>query len=74
MLMKIIRVNLNKEREEIVKELTIIPIADVHIGDRLSNLKLLKEVLERIKREPNTYTIINGDLCNMALKNSKRDV
>ena len=74
MLMKIIRVNLNKEREEIVKELTIIPIADVHIGDRLSNLKLLKEVLERIKREPNTYTIINGDLCNVALKNSKSDV
>jgi len=72
--MKIIRVNLNEERKEIVKGVTIIPIADVHLGDKLSNLKLLKEVLERIKKEPDTYTIINGDFCNIALKNSKSDV
>ena len=72
--MKVIRVNLNNERNEILDNITIIPIADVHIGDKLSNLKLFKEVLERIKNEPNTYTIINGDLCNMALKNSKSNV
>ena len=72
--MEIIKVNLNDERDEIVDHITIIPIADVHIGDKLSNLKLLKEALQRIKTEPNTYTIINGDLCNMALKNSKSDV
>ena len=72
--MKIIKINLNNERNEIIENVTIIPIADVHIGDKLSNLKLFKETLERIKNEPNTYTIINGDLCNMALKNSKSDV
>ena len=72
--MKIIKVNLNNERNKNLDSITIIPIADVHIGDKLSNLKLFKEVLERIKKEPNTYTIINGDLCNMALKNSKSDV
>jgi len=72
--MKLIKVNLNEEQGKIVDNITIIPIADVHIGDKLSNLKLLKEVLTRIKQEPNTYTIINGDLCNMALKNSKSDV
>ena len=72
--MKIIKINLNDECGEIIDKLTIIPIADVHIGDKLSNLKLLKEVLERIKKEKHTYTIINGDLCNMALKNSKSDV
>ena len=72
--MEIIKVNLNNETGEIVDNVTIIPIADVHIGDKLSNLKLLKEALQRIKEEPNTYTIINGDLCNMALKNSKSDV
>lgn len=72
--MEIIKVNLNDETGSIVDNITIIPIADVHIGDRLSNLKLLKEALQRIKNEPNTYTIINGDLCNMALKNSKSDV
>ena len=72
--MKIIRVNLNKEQGKIMEDITIIPIADVHLGDELCNLKLLKQVLERIKNEPNTYTIINGDLCNMALKNSKSNV
>lgn len=72
--MKIINVNLNDERGEIVPNITILPIADCHIGDKLANLKLLKEALERIKNEPNTYTIINGDLMNNALKNSKSDV
>ena len=72
--MKVIKVNLNEEKGKIVKDITILPIADVHIGDELSNLKLIKEALERIKKEPNTYTIINGDMCNMALKNSKSDV
>lgn len=72
--MKIIKVNLNGEKKRISKDITIIPIADVHIGDKLSNLKLFRETLKRIQEEPNTYTIINGDLCNMALKNSKSDV
>lgn len=72
--MKIIRVNLNKEQGKIMEDITIIPIADAHIGDELCNLKLLKTALQRIKEEPNTYTIINGDLCNMALKNSKSNV
>lgn len=72
--MKLIKINLNEEIGRIVDKVTIIPIADVHIGDKLANLKLLKEALQRIKEEPNTFTIINGDLCNMALKNSKSDV
>lgn len=55
-------------------KITIIPISDVHIGDKTSNLKAFKEILERIKNEPNTFTILNGDLCNIALKNSKSDV
>ena len=68
--MKIININLGKD----LKELRIIPISDVHIGDKLTNYKLLKEVLETIKDTPNVYTILNGDLCNTALKNSKFDV
>ena len=68
--MKIINVNLGKD----LKEVHIIPISDVHVGDKLSNLKLLRECLQRIKEEENTYTIINGDFCNTALKNSKSDV
>lgn len=68
--MKIINVNLGKD----IKELHIIPISDVHLGDKLTNLKLLKECLQRIKEEENTYTIINGDFCNTAIKNGKSDV
>lgn len=68
--MKIININLGKD----LKELRIIPISDVHIGDKLTNYKLLKEALQTIKDTPNVYTILNGDLCNTALKNSKSDV
>ena len=68
--MKVIKRDLSSN----IDKLTIIPISDVHIGDKTANLKAFKEVLERIKNEPNTYTILNGDLCNIALKNSKSDV
>lgn len=68
--MKVIRRDLGSD----IKKITIIPISDVHIGDKTANLKAFKEVIERIKNEPNTYTIINGDICNIGLKNSKSDV
>jgi len=68
--MKIIKRDLNENLDKI----TIIPISDVHIGDKTANIKAFKEVIERIKNEPNTFTIINGDLLNFALKNSKSDV
>lgn len=56
-----------------IEKLTIIPISDVHLGDKTCNLKAFKEAIERIK-ETDTYTILNGDLCNIALKNSVSDV
>lgn len=68
--MKVIKRELSKD----IESLTIIPISDVHIGDKKADLKAFKETIERIKKEPNTYTILNGDLCNVALKNSKSDV
>lgn len=71
---KVITINLNKERNEIIDSIKIIPISDTHIGDPLLDLKLLKATIEEIKDEPNTYTIINGDILNTALKNSKSDV
>lgn len=68
--MKVIKKDLSSD----IKKLTIIPISDVHIGDKTANIKAFKEVLDRIKNEPNTYTILNGDLCNIALKTSKSDI
>lgn len=71
---KVIRINLNKERNEIVGDIKVIVIADSHIGDRNANVKYLKEIIDMVLREPNTYIIINGDICNMALKNSKSNI
>lgn len=68
--MKVIEKNLGQD----IDKITIIPISDVHIGDKTANLKAFREVIEQIKNEPNTFTILNGDLCNIALKNSKSDV
>lgn len=68
--MKVIK----RDLDEKIEKLTIIPISDVHIGDKKADLKAFRDVIERIKNEPNTYTILNGDLCNIALKNSKSDV
>lgn len=71
---KVVKINLNKERNEIIDQIKIIPISDTHIGDPLLDLKLFKDTIREIKEEPNTYTIINGDILNVALKNSKSDV
>lgn len=68
--MKVIKKDLSKDFEKI----TIIPISDVHIGDKQADLKAFRDTIERIKNGPNTFTILNGDLCNIALKNSKSDV
>ena len=71
--MKTISIDLNKEKNTILESIKILPLADLHLGDKLANLKAIKKVLEQIKNEENTYTIINGDLANVALKNSKSD-
>lgn len=72
--MNIISVDLNKERQETVEHIKIKPISDIHLGDRLANIKYLKSILEEIRTEKDTYTILNGDLANVGLKNSKSDV
>lgn len=72
--MKIIKVNINEERKQIIDSITIKPITDTHIGDDNCNLKALKKALQEIKEEINTYTILNGDLINNTTKNSVGDV
>lgn len=67
--MKVIKRDLGEN----IDKLTIIPISDIHIGDKTCNIKAFEEVLERLKNEKDTYTILNGDLCNIALKTSKSD-
>ena len=64
---------ITKDLPRELKQLIIYPLADLHIADRLCKEKLIKERINQIKDTPNMFTVLNGDLCNMALPNSKSD-
>lgn len=74
--MKVFYINLNEidKKYEKMKEIRIVPLADIHIGDELLDHKLLKQTIEYIKNNDNVFTILNGDLMNTALKNSVSDI
>ena len=48
-------------------------LGDMHIGDELCDLDLIKNTIEYIKKTKECYCILNGDLINNALKTSKSD-
>lgn len=50
------------------------PLADLHIGDPTCNMELFRKWKKHILDAPNRYVVLNGDLCNVALKNSKSDI
>jgi predicted MPP superfamily phosphohydrolase len=49
-------------------------LGDIHIGDPLCDLQLVKNTIKYIKETPNCYVILNGDMINNALKTSKSDI
>lgn len=51
----------------------LLALSDLHVGDRLCNLKTIKDVLNSIKNSDNTFVILNGDLMNNATKTSVSD-
>lgn len=51
----------------------IIVLGDMHIGDELCDLELIKETINYVKANKDCYVILNGDLINNALKTSKSD-
>lgn len=55
-------------------DLTIIPIADVHLGAAEHLDKEWKEFCEKVKEEPNTYIMLIGDLINNATRTSVSNV
>ena len=55
-------------------QLQILPLADLHIGDIHTDGKKINEWLAYIKDTPNCFTILNGDLCNVAIKTSLSDI
>lgn len=74
--MKIIKVNLNERFKELenAKNIEIIGISDLHIGDPLFDNKKFIEVRNYIRDTPNAFCILNGDLINNAIKSSVSDV
>lgn len=48
-------------------------LGDMHIGDELCDLDLIKETIDYVKNTRDCYVVLNGDLINNALKTSKSD-
>lgn len=48
--------------------------ADVHLGDPSCDGKLLQERIKHCEETENCIVLLNGDLCNNAVKNGKSDV
>lgn len=68
--MKVIKRNLGSE----FKEIKLLALSDLHIGDELCDIRLIKSVLNEVKDSSNTFIILNGDMLNNSLKNSVGDV
>ena len=66
--MKAIRCNL-----PFAEQIEIHPMADLHIGDSMSDYKLIKERIEHIRVTPNAYCILDGDLMDTAVCTSIGD-
>lgn len=56
------------------EDVTIIPIADVHLGAKECMEKEFMDFVEMVKNTPNIYLILGGDLINNATRNSVSNV
>lgn len=68
--MRTIKVDLPRS----LKSVRIVTLADLHIGDKFCNLKIVKAWVDMIRDEPDMYCILNGDLINNAIKSSVSNV
>lgn len=57
-----------------LKDLKIEIFSDLHLGSKKCDYNLIKERVERVRSDPNTYCIILGDLMNNSTKTSVGDV
>jgi predicted phosphodiesterase len=55
------------------EEIEIHPMADLHIGDSMSDFKLIMERIEYIRDKGNAYCILDGDLMDTAIASSIGD-
>lgn len=54
-------------------EVSILPIADLHLGDIRSDFKRIQGYLDLLRETPNAFTILNGDLMDAAIQSSIGD-
>lgn len=62
------------ELGEDIKQATIYPLADVHLGAEGSAWQQFYRFIDQIKDEPDTYVTLQGDLIDNGLKNSVTNV
>ena len=55
------------------KEVRILPLADLHLGDQHSDFKRIQDYLSFIKDNDNVFYILNGDLMDAAIQSSIGD-
>lgn len=67
--MKEFKISLGAEKDSF----KLMVLGDLHIGDPLSDLDLIKDTIDYVKKTKDCYVILNGDLINNALKTSKSD-
>lgn len=68
--MKAIKVELSRE----LQSLEIVPFADLHLGDPLCDVNLIRQKIEYVKNNKNVYCVLNGDIMNNTTKTSVGDV
>ena len=56
------------------EDITIIPIADVHLGARECMEQEFIKFIDSIKDKPNVYLVLGGDLINNATRSSVTNI
>lgn len=67
--MKAIKCDLPRE----MKSAEIIPLADFHLGDSMSDWKHIDGLLKHIEETPNCYAVLGGDILDTAIASSIGD-
>jgi predicted phosphodiesterase len=66
---KVIKVTLPRN----LKNIEIRIFADLHLGDKHSDIETIRQEVEYVRATPNCYAILNGDIMNNATKTSVSD-
>ncbi len=63
-----------RELPKELKNLSVLPISDAHYGNPLFSQPHFDRTIKAVSEGENVYCLLNGDLCESALKTSKGDI